>query len=83
MSEQITEADLPNIERTECKGCGRPIIWGITEDGTRIPLDPKPPTYVLEFTGERGVKVRRVRSVLVSHFATCPQASRFSGGGRG
>jgi hypothetical protein len=96
-----------------CRGCGRPIVWGITADGGRIPLDPRPPVYIVTDWRKEGdaVDVRVVRSrtlrqlmepgllaklsgpapagpaghysgivALVSHFATCPKASEFSGG---
>ncbi len=65
-----------------CRGCGKRIVWGITDDGKKIPLDPTPPVY--EFTplvGEtlNGLKVRRAATAYVSHFSTCPDANRFSG----
>lgn len=25
----------------QCKGCGRKIIWGVTETGASVPLDPR------------------------------------------
>lgn len=63
-----------------CKGCGKEIVWGVTEDGKRIPLDPKPPVYRLvdpegQYTTRR---VERDRTAMVSHFVTCPQANQFS-----
>lgn len=64
-----------------CRGCGKVIVWGVTPDGKRIPLDPKPPVYRTE---ERGAEViaARDREAMVSHFATCPEANRFSASGR-
>lgn len=56
-----------------CKGCNKPIVWGLTEDGKRIPLDPSAPVYVRD-----GEVVRRERLAMVSHFATCPKANDFS-----
>lgn len=61
-----------------CRGCGRPIVWIETPDGKRIPLDPKPPVYRVTSDG-RG---ERDRLCMVSHFATCPQASDFSASNR-
>ena len=78
-----------------CQGCGKPIVWGITEDGKRIPLDPRPPVYrvvrvlIPDHGGNCVVERERahkpgleVGSVLVSHFATCPKANEFSASGR-
>lgn len=66
-----------------CRGCGAEIVWGVTSDGKRIPLDPRPPVY---HTGtlreDGGVNCERDREALVSHFATCREANRFSGSRR-
>lgn len=61
----------------QCKGCGKPIIWGVTDDGKRIPLDPKPPVYQL-LGGDGGRTFRATGGFFVSHFATCPKANDFS-----
>lgn len=69
-----------------CRGCGKPIVWGVTADGKKIPLDPRAPVYeVPSITpttfgteGER-IGITRNLSAMVSHFATCPQANQFSG----
>lgn len=60
-------------------GCGKPIVWGVGHDGTRIPLDPRAPVYriVSDINGE--VRVARDHASLVSHFATCAKANQFSG----
>lgn len=69
---------------TPCDGCGRPIIWAETEDGTRIPLDPRPAVYQAMGFLEDGatVKARRTKDALVSHFSVCPTANEFSGEGK-
>ncbi len=75
---------------SKCRGCGAPMIWGQMEDGTWVPLDPKPAVYrLVEFTdlfaGAVAKAVRQPAAQLgvaggfaVSHFATCPKASDFS-----
>lgn len=67
---------------SQCKGCGREIVWG--EDvinGSTIPLDPKAPVYsVLKQNGK--VLLQRQHDCMVSHFATCANASDFSGKNR-
>lgn len=67
-----------------CRGCGKEIVWGMTEDGKRIPLDPKPPIYTLSgfpspVNGEYREVGRASRDeFMVSHFATCQRANDFS-----
>lgn len=68
-----------------CRGCGRPIVWAVDPLGRRIPLDPTPPVYhvQLEATDNPGsARASRSLTAMVSHFATCPEASRFSGSSR-
>ncbi len=62
-----------------CKGCNNNIVWGITEDGTRIPLDPRAAVYDVEEV-EGVVQATRDRTAMVTHFATCPKASDFGRG---
>lgn len=68
---------------TPCDGCGRPIIWAETKDGTRIPLDPRPAVYLTVGWKDGTIsKVERLREALVTHFATCQKANEFSGEGK-
>jgi hypothetical protein len=63
-----------------CRGCGKPIVWAVLVDGKKIPLDPRPPVYDQIGTAKDGSPmVQRARTCMVSHFATCPKASEFSG----
>jgi len=71
-----------------CTSCGRRIVWGVKEDGTRIPLDPRAPVYRILGTNGRGEALvelcpleRNLRDAMVSHFATCPGASEHSRAG--
>lgn len=64
-----------------CKGCGKFIRWGVTEDGKKIPLDPRPPVYAIiggSLHSDGELRVERRTTSLVSHFGTCPKASDFS-----
>jgi len=65
-----------------CKGCGKRIIWGIMENGARVPMDPVPPVYevVDKMEPNSSEIVRRCDRArfMVSHFATCPKANDFS-----
>jgi hypothetical protein len=69
-----------------CKGCGKRVLWVVNRDtGKRVPLDPAPPTYVSLGAGGMHVGMDPAPTgwfrsdAMVSHFATCPDASRFSG----
>lgn len=68
---------------SRCAGCNAPIVWGVDWHGKKHPLDPKPPTFRVEDIGGDHVLVSRDEDVLVSHFATCKEAKRFSGRNRG
>jgi hypothetical protein len=65
-----------------CKGCGVPIVWAELENGKRVPLDPRPAVYevTLEGIAPEALSATRAdrRRFMVSHFATCPDANRFS-----
>lgn len=74
---------VARFPESRCK-CGRPIVWAKnTQSGKPIPLDPRPPTYVVTKEQDGGVLAHRAETVMVSHFATCPMASQFSGRNRG
>lgn len=72
----------------KCKSCGASIVWGVTEKGRRMPLDPEPsPEWGnVERVGGDDVRVlsgatldaaRAANTRLfVSHFATCPTAAQ-------
>ena len=77
-------------DETRCKGCGKPMVWGITKDGKKIPLDPRAPTYrfVLKADSEGNlhpihrdgilvVDKTEKGEAMVSHFSTCPKANEF------
>lgn len=78
---------MSSFKTVPCKGCGRPIVWGVTEDGKRIPLDPRAPVY--RVVGSGVVKAERMvhreaeddvpLGYMCTHFATCSAAAQFSG----
>jgi len=72
------------MKTTPCQGCGKPIVFAKnSETGKLIPLDPKALVYHYnggDLDGE--FEVHRLTSAWVSHFATCPNASQFSGKNR-
>lgn len=77
------------LATSPCRGCGKPIIWIAEEKtGKKIPLDPRPPVYEVTESFDAREKNepanritfgRRNLKAYVSHFATCPDADRFSG----
>ena len=68
----------PQAYRTSpCRGCGKPIVWGLTNDNKKIPLDPAPPVYSIVTHNGQSEAVRTTLA-MVSHFATCPNANDFS-----
>jgi len=73
---------------SRCKGCGKEIVWGVTDEGKKIPLDPSAPVYYVsdeQIETPQGMtpKIERERQHMVSHFKTCPNAADFSKGRRG
>jgi hypothetical protein len=70
-----------------CKGCGALIVWAELANGKRVPLDPRPAVYDVTLAGvaHEALTAERAdrRRYMVSHFATCPEANRFSGASKG
>lgn len=69
------------MQRSECRGCGRKILWARTSDGKPIPLDAIAPVYLVAEveSPERGdnLTATRAHNAYVSHFVTCPQRDQF------
>jgi len=70
-----------------CRSCGCPIIWAVTPNGKKIPLDARAPTFVLDRNGEKTDGIPQALSgkmddrglrAYVSHFSTCPGATKHS-----
>lgn len=72
-----------------CRSCGRKILWALTGNDKRIPLDPEPVVNGnLEVDAETGrvrtLKAAELNALLrggnplyhISHFATCPNANK-------
>jgi hypothetical protein len=67
---------------SECRGCGKRILWGVTPEGRKIPLDPSAPVYSVVHINGRDECVRTTLH-MVSHFVTCPKANDFSASKKG
>ena len=54
---------------THCKTCGAEIVWGLTKNGRKVPMDPPEKRYVMKANA-----IVEIEETWLSHFATCPQA---------
>jgi hypothetical protein len=68
-----------------CKGqnCKRPVLWGKTPEGKKIPLDPRTPVYRVRNPRadvDGCVHIERDETAMVTHFATCPDVGQFGKG---
>ena len=70
-----------------CRSCGSEILWGLTQNGKPMPLDPDPvATGVVFMLGDGRCRkatdddepTRRFRP----HWATCHDAARWRKGGK-
>lgn len=75
---KLDEADL-----RRCRSCEAAIVWALTAEGRRMPVDAEPtPEGRLKLRrredGQLGVEVVEPRGFgrrYRSHFATCPEAN--------
>lgn len=52
------------------------MIWGKTDDGKNIPLDPHPVVYEVFDLDDDGLPIiRRLDNAMTNHFQTCPKAN--------
>jgi len=58
---------------SECRSCGASIIWAITSNGKRIPLDAEPVERPGLFVFDNGY-AKQPPAVYQAHFASCPDA---------
>ena len=65
----------PKIEN--CRSCRAEIIWALTENGKRIPLDRKREKRFVLWDHPDGDFRAVMTEVYVPHFATCPQAGEW------
>lgn len=63
----------------KCRSCGAAIIWCVTGNGKKMPIDARPTdtgNLVLEGTEPTAVYVDPGTGTHTSHFATCPNADK-------
>lgn len=66
---------------SQCKSCGAPIIWCVTDGGKSMPVDASPVprgNLVLDLTTDPPAVavLSGYATGYVSHFATCPHAAK-------
>lgn len=77
------------IEFGTCKSCGAKMMWAVTENGKRIPLDLDPVSngnMILVHGPDRSVVTAHylkkdeetTEDRYTSHFASCPQSKLWS-----
>lgn len=59
-----------------CPGCSAAILWAITPDGTRLPLDLHAPVYLLRVNAQQNgcVVVDKHIRAYAAHSSTCVAA---------
>ncbi len=67
-----------------CRSCGREIVWAETQHGKSVPLDPKALVFSVIQEGAKLIAVKPSGGAIgerwmVSHFATCVDANKWSG----
>ena len=73
---------------SQCRGCGREIIWLHMRSGKHMPVDPEPVFVAGDgkdtFITDEGETIRGTASEMdtgtvgfVPHWATCPAAEQF------
>lgn len=73
------------MNTSPCRGCGRPVIWAITENGKRMPVDPDPVpggnVELVQVSDRTHAIVRTTPSkfagLRMPHHATCPNVADF------
>jgi len=68
-------------QRGLCSSCGAEVIWVLTQNRKRMPMDAEPVKmppgqYKLAERDDGTVDAYLVNRVWISHFATCPDANQ-------
>jgi hypothetical protein len=73
------ERSAQGYETAPCRACRAPVVFAESDRGAKLPLDAAAAVYLVE-RAEGELRARRTHVALVTHFATCPEAARFSKG---
>lgn len=59
----------------KCRSCGAEILWVVTVNDKKMPVDPKPEKRIVLSAGPTGNTPRAdVVDTYLSHYASCPHA---------
>lgn len=65
-----------------CRGCGRAIIFGKTNDGKWVPLEKSKHVYDVDWDTSKerpeAIAHKIERDIYISHYLMCPEANQFS-----
>jgi hypothetical protein len=65
------------VSTATCRSCGADIIWVVSTNGKRMPLDALAQMrFVLSSAGDGTPPEAQLRETYVSHFSTCPNADK-------
>lgn len=69
-------------QRSQCRSCGAPIIWTLTQNRKKMPMDAEPIVlergqYQLRENDDGSVDSYLIRRLWISHFATCPESNEW------
>lgn len=76
-----TRAELLGFAVQPCRTCKRPIFFAEGPNGRPIPLDASAAVYTADLISVNGREVaacQKVPEAFVTHFSTCPDASKHS-----
>ena len=60
----------------KCSTCGAEIVWGLTANMKRVPMNPPEKRFVRQGPVGATDTCVGVEDTWLSHFATCPQADQ-------
>lgn len=65
---------MPHQPKAYCNSCGAAVLWCVTENGRRMPLNTDYEARVV-LDPSTDPMTGKVRRTYKSHFATCPNAA--------
>lgn len=63
------------LDSGTCKSCRKKVIWGVTQEGRRLPLDPKQPVYRIVISQGIQISVEKDKEAMIDHSRTCTEVN--------